>query len=392
MGQVTNSVDIAAVSDKEGPLAPKVTLAASGQGQALVFTGDWTVFTVGAMERPIRALVAQATVSLLDITGVTRLDTAGALVLQRVAFFCRKDDWRTAFRVHDPHHGHLLDQVAASARVDHEPVKGPGPGLRFLNDLGGAIAAEFRNAQALLSFLGQYLVTFARTLIKPASLRMTSLVYHMGEVGLAAVPIVALLSFLIGAVVAYMGAMQLSRFGAQIFVVNLLEVTILREMGVLLTAIVVAGRSGSSFTAQIGAMVANEEVAAMQSMGLNPMAMLVLPRVVALTLMLPALVFLANIMGLLGGGVAISMSMGLTPEAFVVRLQEGINLNNFWVGLIKSPFFAMVIGLVGCFQGFQVTGSAESVGRLTTHSVVQSIFLVIVLNAAFALFFTALGF
>lgn len=392
MGHAINGLNVAGTTAKNGSTTPKVTLAASGQKQTLVFTGDWTVFTVGAMEKTIRDMVARGPVDLLDIRGVTRLDTAGALALQRTALFCRKESWREAFQVEDAHYTHLLDQVAASARIDHEHTLKAGPWLRFLNELGGTIAAEFRMVQELLNFLGHYLTTLFRAILKPADLRITSLVYHMEQVGLAAVPIVALLSFLIGAVIAYMGAMQLARFGAQIFVINLVEVTILREMAVVLTAIVVAGRSGSSFTAQIGAMVANEEVAAMQSMGLNPMALLVLPRILALTLMLPALVFLANIMGLLGGGIAVWLNMGLSLETYAARMQDAVNLNNFWVGMIKSPFFAVVIGLVGCFQGFQVTGSAESVGRLTTHAVVQSIFMVIVLDAAFAIFFTALRF
>ncbi len=373
------------------PAPPRVLLSGSGQERTLAFAGEWTVLTVGAMEQTLRKMAVSDDIYYFDIREVTRLDTAGALVLQRMAFYCCKEDWESAFVVDDPHHLDLLEKVASSARVD-VPIGKASPWLSFLNQLGQEIVDEFRMAEQLLGFFGHYLVTLFSTLLRPGRLRITSLIFHMQQVGLAAVPIVSLLSFLIGAVVAYMGAVQLATFGAQIFVINLVEITILREMAVLLTSIVVAGRSGSSFTAQIGAMVANEEVAAMRSMGLEPMALLVLPRVLALTLMLPALVFLSDIMGILGGGVAVWLSMGLSPETFAARMQETINLNNFWVGLSKAPFFAVTIGIVGCFQGFQVTGSAESVGRLTTHSVVQSIFLVIVLDAVFAIFFSALRF
>ena len=188
-----------------------------------------------------------------------------------------------------------------------------------------------------------------------------------------------------------MGAAQFAKFGAQVFVINMLEISTLREMGVLLTALVVAGRSGSSFTAQIGSMMANEEVAAMRSMGLDPMEVLVVPRVLALVIMLPVLAFIADIMGILGGGVAAWGTLDIEPAAFTARFREIVQLRNFIVGIVKAPFFAFSIALIGCFQGFRVTGSAESVGRLTTQSVVESIFMVIVLNAIFAILFTTLG-
>ncbi|MDL2280011.1 ABC transporter permease, partial [Desulfovibrio sp. OttesenSCG-928-G11] len=209
--------------------------------------------------------------------------------------------------------------------------------------------------------------------------------------GLRAVPIVALLTFLIGLVVAYMGAQQLTMFGAQIFAVNLLEVTVMREMAVLITSIVVAGRSSSSFTAQIGAMVANEEVDALRALGLDPGAMLVVPRVMALILSLPLLVFLADIMALLGGWAALLMVMDMDLVTFITQLEKVARDNNFLAGMIKTPFFAIAIGLVGCFHGFRATGSAESVGFLTTVSVVQSIFIVILLDALFAIFFMNIG-
>jgi phospholipid/cholesterol/gamma-HCH transport system permease protein len=206
--------------------------------------------------------------------------------------------------------------------------------------------------------------------------------------GLRAVPIVCLLNFLIGLVIAYMALSSLAMFGAQIYVVNLLEVVTLREMGVLITAILVAGRSGSSFTAQIGVMVSNQEVDAMRVMGLDPMRVLVLPRALALVAALPCLVVLADVMGLLGGLVASWVSMDISPTVFIHTLQRSMTVKHVLVGVVKAPVFALVIGCVGCFLGFQVKGGADAVGALTTRSVVESIFMVILLDALFALFFS----
>jgi phospholipid/cholesterol/gamma-HCH transport system permease protein len=242
-----------------------------------------------------------------------------------------------------------------------------------------------------LSFFGQFLLTLGKNIIQPWDVRWISVICHMGQAGVGSIPIVALLSFLIGMVLSYMTATLMAGFGAQIFVVNLLEVAILREMGVLLTAILIAGRSGSSYTAQIGSMVAGQEIDAMRSMGLDPMHMLVVPRVSALLLMLPLLVVVADFSGLLGGLVAVWFSLDIAPVMFLEALQRNIHLQNFVVGLVKAPFFALLIGCIGCFDGFKVTGSADSVGRMTTQAVVESIFMVITLDAFFALFFTSIG-
>ena len=378
--------------------------------RTLSLAGEWVALTVGEVEQTAMAMAlspAKGSVEALNLTGITRLDTTGALVINALAASCRAQGGAAAL-LHstNPHHTLLLNQtdlpeLYRTERRKASPLslrlfsqnrrKISFPLVRFINQIGHDTLAEYHLGSKLLAFLGHYLTSMAAAVISPRSIPMTPLVYHMQQTGVAAVPIVALLSFLIGVVIAYMGAEQLARFGAQIFVINLVEITNLREMGVLLTSIIVAGRSGSSFTAQIGSMVANEEVAAMQTMGLCPMNRLVLPRVTALVLMLPALVFLADIMSLLGGGVAVWLTMGLSPSAYAARLQDVAQASNFWVGMVKAPFFAIVIGIVGCFQGFQVTGSAESVGQLTTQAVVEAIFLVIVLDALFAMFFTALG-
>ena len=222
--------------------------------------------------------------------------------------------------------------------------------------------------------------------------RWTPLIYHLEAIGFNAVPIVSLISFLIGVVLAYQGATQLRQFGAEIFTVELVAISVLREIGILLTAIIVAGRSGSAFTAQIGSMKLNEEIDAMRTLALDPMEVLVLPRVLALIIALPMLGFIADIMGLFGGALMCWVVLDITPGLYLQRLNEWVPLAHFWVGLIKAPFFALMIGLIGCFEGLQVEGSAESVGRLTTKSVVEAIFMVIVVDAIFSIYFAVIGF
>jgi phospholipid/cholesterol/gamma-HCH transport system permease protein len=231
----------------------------------------------------------------------------------------------------------------------------------------------------------------AITLRHPSRLRLTSLVHHCQEVGLNAVPIVTLMSFLIGVVLAFQGAAQLRQFGAEVFVVDLIAISVLRELGILLTAIIVAGRSGSAFTAAIGSMKMREEVDALRTIGLDPVAILVLPRVLALILMLPALGLIADMAGLLGGAVMSWIDLGVSPAVFQNRLTSNTDVWHFAVGMIKAPFFALIIGIIGCFEGLKVGGDAESLGRLTSTSVVLSIFMVIVVDAMFSIFFAIVG-
>jgi len=210
----------------------------------------------------------------------------------------------------------------------------------------------------------------------------------MEQVGLDALPIVALLTFLVGAVVAFIGSTALRDFGAQIYTVELVSISFLREFGPLLTAILLAGRSGSAFTAQIGSMKSRDELDAIQVLGLDEIELLVIPRMLALLVMLPLLSFIAMVMGILGGGLVGTLSLDITPGMFLSRLQEMTDIRHFWVGMVRTPVFAVLIAIVGCLEGFKVEGSAESVGRHTTASVVQSIFLVIVVDAIFAMFFS----
>ncbi|MGF1608030.1 MAG: MlaE family ABC transporter permease, partial [Kiloniellales bacterium] len=239
--------------------------------------------------------------------------------------------------------------------------------------------------------LGHTVIVFLRALLQPRRIRVTALVSHMERTGLDALPIVGLISFLIGVVLAYQGADQLARFGAQIYTVNLVGVGVLREMGIILTAIIVAGRSGSAFTAQIGTMQVNEEIDAMRTIGLDPMDVLVIPRVLALVLVLPLLTFYADIMGILGGAVMAMLVLDISFVQFIRQLNAAVPIWSFWVGIIKAPIFAFIIAMVGCYEGFRVIRSAESVGLRTTAAVVKSIFLVIVLDALFSILFSILG-
>jgi phospholipid/cholesterol/gamma-HCH transport system permease protein len=245
---------------------------------------------------------------------------------------------------------------------------------------------------SMLGYLGRVTVETGEAIAKPKhKFRIAAMFHQVEETGINALPIVGLLAFLIGVVLAYQGADQLKRFGAEIFTINLLGVGVLREIGGLITAIIVAGRSGSAFTAQIGTMRVNEEIDAMQTMGLNTVDTLVLPRIIGLVIALPLLTFYSDIMGLLGGAMMCYFQLGITIPAFLRQLNEAITVNTLLVGLIKAPVFAFVISLVGCYEGFQVERNAASVGMLTTRSVVEGIFLVIVLDAAFSIMFSVLG-
>ncbi|MGE0650781.1 MAG: MlaE family ABC transporter permease [Alphaproteobacteria bacterium] len=263
--------------------------------------------------------------------------------------------------------------------------------IEAIERLGRATMLQASESLKLLSFLGAVLSTIGMTVLRPRTLRIRALVAQMERTGLDAMPIVGLLTFLVGVVSAYQGADQLARFGAQIFTVNIIGLGILREMGVLITAIVVAGRSGSAFAAEIGTMRVNQEIDALETLGLDPLRVLVLPRVLGVTLAMPFLTFFANVMGIFGGAVMAAFTLDITLPQFAERFQQTVPLQALWVGLVKAPLFAFLIGLVGCFQGMMVQGNAESVGRRTTTAVVQGVFMVIVADALLSVFFSIVG-
>jgi phospholipid/cholesterol/gamma-HCH transport system permease protein len=357
-------------------------------------TGDWQARHLGAIDRDLRDLEDDAIGRelIIDISGVGRLDTAGAMVFERLLRACSRRTEASKIVGGSEEHQALIANVAPHVLpCDVEPAR-RNAALLMVNRLGQGIVEGYHTAIEILNFIGLTLAAFWRVLSEPQRLRLTSIFWHMEEAGINAMPIVGLMSFMIGAVVAFMGAKILRLFNAEVFTVELVGISVLREFGVLLAAILVAGRSGSAFTAAIGAMKIREEIDAMRALGLDPVETLVLPRTIALILMMPVLTFMASILGVIGGGLVAATAMEISPAFFVGRLQETIALSNFWVGLIKAPFFAFVIAVIGCYQGMEVAGSSESLGQRTTLSVVQSLFVVIILDAFFAMFFLEIDF
>ncbi len=361
------------------------TLDADPQDGCLVLHGRWTLEHAGAISTLLRGAPEQ--IRNIDVTRVERIDSVGVLQLMR--FAQRRELAFDGFRFRDDHRA----LVAAIEDVnDDRPSKKKEYGFAAaLARLGYAVVDNGREILTLISFLGENLVKLMRLIKEPSRFRMTPTVHHMEQVGLDAVPLVVLLSFLVGAVIAFLGSTILAEFGAQIFVVELVSIAFLREFGVLLTAIILAGRTASAFTAQIGAMVSREEVDAIRTLGLDPIDLLVLPRIIALMVMLPLLTFLAMMAGLAGGLTVGVFSLDIPPQGYLARFQDTFELRHMIVGLVKAPIFALLIGLIGCLEGLQVEGTAQSVGERTTSSVVQSIALVIILDAIAAIWFMEVG-
>ncbi len=355
------------------------------QSDRLLASGDWTF----RQAQHLLDLVAGSgkNVQALDARAITRLDASGSQLL--LSLMTRLGLPATAL-IAKPEHAALIEAVRNSGAP--LPPSPPAGKLlyRILEAIGQWVANAYANILIFLDFLGRTLLSLIESLLNPRHWRVTSIVFHMQSVGLNAVPLVMLLSFMVGAVVAFLGATVLSEFGAQLWVVELVGVAFFREFGVLLTAILLAGRTASAFTAQIGSMKSGEELDAIRTMGLDPIELLVLPRLKALLLTLPLLTFLATMAGLLGGMAVCVWHLDISPEMFIGRLQNELSPRHFWVGMSKAPIFAMVIGLIGCLEGFKVKNNAQSVGEHTTSSVVQSISLVILLDALAAMFFMEL--
>lgn len=368
-------------------------LAVEGQGDAMTLRlrGAWTLETALAVDAALRRLAESAIGSVtFDAAAVTRLDSAGAWAIRRTAG--RLEHRGVAVAVHglDAQLRAILDKADL-----HDPSAAIGPPPRWslvnqLEELGRHSADGLRRGRSLLGLLGLVVTALGRTVLRPGRLRGVAVVAQLEATGVTALPIVGLLCFLVGVVLAYMGAMQLTRFGAAVLTVNLVGVSVLREIGILLAAIIVAGRSGSAFAAQIGTMKVNQEIDALETMGLSVIDVLVVPRVIALVIALPALTVFADVAGLAGGALVCLFLLDLSTGQFLAQLAAGVTIWSFLVGVIKAPVFALVIALVGCQNGLAVSGSAESVGRQTTRAVVESIFLVIVLNAIFAIAFAEL--
>jgi phospholipid/cholesterol/gamma-HCH transport system permease protein len=376
-------------------MAPSATIVASEESGALTLRpqGSWLVTAATELDRRLHALdLPTGRQVTLDLAEIERLDTAGAWLLLRTEHALAARGNNVAIENVRESFAPLLEQLrarGAAAPLPH-PIPPHHTLVGFVARIGEITFMLGGRIYSMLGFGGLVSATFAELFRRPNRLRVTATLVQMEQTGLNAMPIVGLLSFLIGVVMAYQGADQLRRFGAEIYTVNLLGVSILRELGVLLSAIIIAGRSGSAFTAQIGTMQVNQEIDAMRTLGLEPVEVLVLPRVLGLMLTLPLLVFFADAMGLLGGCLMTWATLGISVPHFLEQLRGAIGEWTLWVGVIKAPFFAWIIAMVGCYEGFNVSGSAESVGRLTTQSVVESIFVVIVADAAFSILFSIL--
>ena len=287
--------------------------------------------------------------------------------------------------------GQLLRTVAEAMPRPEAVIARPTTVAGLLEAAGRRVAAALATLAETLGTLGLFLARLARSVIHLREFRLTSLVHHCEDVGLRAVPIVVLMAFLIGVVLAFQGATQLRQFGAEVFVVDLIAISVLRELGVLLTAIIVAGRTASAYTAAVGSMKMREEIDAMRTLGIDPAAALIVPRVLALVLMLPILTLIANLAGLFGGALMSWIELGISPAMFRTRLIDGTDVSHVLVGLSKAPVFAAVIGIIGCQAGMRVRGTAESLGRMTSSAVVAAIFAVIVIDAVFSIFYAEIG-
>ncbi len=361
--------------------------------------GAWSLRELAHLVRDVRAAIPARgalggrTRARIDLANVSVLDSSGAWLVADTKRRLDALGLKTEIVVGRAVDRALLDRVErALARIGLlAPPPRPQPILTALANIGRVVVDAAKKGHELLSFFGLSVILLARAAAKPWRIQFKATVKHIETTGLNALPIVGLLNFLIGMVVAFMGAVQLKKFGAEIFTVNLVGVAVLRELGVLITAILIAGRSGSAFTAQIGTMKVNQEIDAMQTIGLNPVEVLVLPRVLAMMITLPLLTFYADIMGLAGGALMATLSLEISLAAFLRQLHDAVELSTFLIGILKAPFCAYIIALVGCFEGMQVAGSAESVGTRTTMAVVEAIFLVIVFDALVAIGLSILG-
>jgi len=367
---------------------PTLRYVERGGASVLEVGGTWTVFSMGslrtAIEKARRSAAGgnRAAANRVDATQLHRLDTAGALEILQLAGGGPDTEIQTA----EERHAELFKVVRDNMCVPPKPRHVDWI-TQWLEELGRDLIGLGKQTAALCAFIGEIVVVFLGACVQPRRFRVGAIVRQMLEVWIKALLIVGVLTFLIGVVIAYQGVQQLRQFGAETFTVEAVGIGMFRELGVLLTAIIVAGRSGSAFTAQIGTMQVNQEVDAMRTIGLNPIEWLVLPRILALVLAMPLLAFWGNMTGLLGGAVACTIYLDFTFVQFFDRLRDTVGIWHFYTGMIKSPVFGFIIAAIGCFEGLQVRGSAESVGQLTTRSVVESIFCVIVLDAVFSIIF-----
>jgi phospholipid/cholesterol/gamma-HCH transport system permease protein len=369
---LTDAPDLIATADEVSTLHP---------------TGAWTVANAEIIEGLCERASAHR-VGAIDLSRVTALDTVGAWLFEKLARRFSTESTKTSFVEVPATYAGLMRELKGVNR--RTPIAKPRRSvlLDFLERIGRGLATE---SAGFLQMLGACGTAAFGVLRRPKSFRLTSLVYQLYKVGWQAIPIMVLITFLIGAIIAQQGFFHFRKFGAESYTVDMVGILVLRELGVLIVSIMVAGRSGSAYTAELGSMKMREEIDALSTMGLDPVEVLILPRVAALVLALPILTFIGSIAGLYGGGVVAQFYGDMAPAIYIERLRDAVSLTTFKVGILKAPFMALVIGIVACSEGFRVAGSAESLGRQTTTSVVKSIFLVIVLDGLFAVFFASIG-
>ena len=355
--------------------------------------GDWIAENASALEDQVDSEIKRAAAASqveIDMGGVKRLDTFGAWLLERLvrAFSTRgiapkvnglKDDYKP-----------LFDELHTVEPAPPEPRPHHGPAF-VLGSIGLSIVSVGHTLASVVNMLGALAVAVGHVIVNPRRFRLTSMVHQLDNVGWRAVPIILLITFLVGCIVAQQGVFHFAKFGATVYVVDLLGFLVLRELGVLIVCIMVAGRSGSAYTAELGAMKMREEIDALHTMGFDPVEVLILPRIVALMIAVPILAFLGSMAALYGGALVCWLYGGIDPSVFLERLKAAITIDTFKVGMIKAPFMALIIGVVACVEGLRVKGSSESLGLHTTASVVESIFLVIVVDGLFAIFFASIG-
>jgi phospholipid/cholesterol/gamma-HCH transport system permease protein len=392
MGQESDAPEGSSSEIAQRAGAPSLVSRTGAEAGVLVAGGRWTVDTAADLEalvdRTVAALPERSAVSV-DMSAITAFDTYGAWLLARFVAAALRRQVEARVTALPERYLRLFDAIGHNGA---EPPKEEKRGWikARLVQLGEVTIANGRDLLAFANMLGALSVSAGRTLVNPRSFRLTSTVHHVDRVGWQAIPIILLITFLIGTIIAQQGIFHFRKFGADVYVVDMVGILVLREIGVLIVAIMIAGRSGSAYTAELGSMKMREEIDALRTMGRDPIDVLVLPRVIALVIALPVLTFLGSMAALYGGGLVAWLYGGMSPEIYLSRLREAVSLTHLKVGLIKAPFMALVIGVVAATQGLAVKGSAESLGRETTASVVKSIFLVIVLDGLFAVFFASI--
>ncbi|MGE3643693.1 MAG: ABC transporter permease [Beijerinckiaceae bacterium] len=376
------------------PAQPYYTLDRTADGVRVALAGDWTIEgsrtleeTAAALQRDLQG-VGRA---VLDLSAVEAIDTAGAWLVDKVRVLLAEAGVQAEYAHVDSGRAKLIEE-AKFRRFEAQPHDYGYFLVDVLVDVGTSVASAVRDLVNGIAFLGEVIASLAKVMMRPSRLRGTSVVSHIENFAFRSLPIIALINFLVGCIVAQQGIFQLNQFGASTFTVDLIGILVLRELAVLLTSIMIAGRSGSAITAELGSMKMREEIDAMRVMGLDPIDVLVLPRIIALIISMPLLTFLADISGIFGGLLVSWVYGNISPEIYMSRLQSAVAMNTFLVGIIKAPFMALVIGMIASIEGFEVQGSAESLGSQVTASVVKAIFMVIVVDGLFAMFFASINY